>query len=86
MPTNGRVTSATNPLDLMATRKFPLPAGVFVVGGSDTGFKGAQKVYGPATSAGMDVRHVEVPGGHSFAVGSVGLAIEMDWLVKCSVS
>ena len=72
-----------NPLDLMASNKYPDTAGVFVIGSDDDAYKpGAQKVYQAAKNAGMDVQYVEVPGGHSFAVWSAGLEKELPWLAQ----
>ena len=56
---------------------------MFVVGGDDRDFKpGQRKVYEAARKAGMDVRYVEVPGGHSFAVWSAGLEGQLGWLAQ----
>ncbi|MFZ2174159.1 MAG: alpha/beta hydrolase-fold protein [Rhodococcus sp. (in: high G+C Gram-positive bacteria)] len=70
-----------NPMDLLAHRCYPGSAGVFIVGNRDGDLKPAvQKAYAAAEHAGMDVRYLEVPGGHDFAVWSAGLAGEMSWL------
>ncbi|SDD45218.1 alpha/beta hydrolase [Rhodococcus tukisamuensis] len=75
--------AAVNPLDLLAAHPYPDSAGVFVVGGDDRDFKpGQRKVYEAARKAGMDVRYVEVPGGHSFAVWSAGLEGQLGWLAQ----
>lgn len=72
---------AVNPMDLLATRKFPDSGGAFVVGTDDNEFKpGQQKVYEAAKAAGMDVRYLEIPGGHSFAVWSAGVEQELLWI------
>ncbi|MFE3293150.1 alpha/beta hydrolase [Rhodococcus sp. NPDC059234] len=72
---------AVNPMDLMAGQRFPNTAGVFVVGRDDKDFKpGVHTLYEAAQRAGMDVRLVELPGGHSFAVWSAGLEQELGWL------
>ncbi|MDV7357272.1 alpha/beta hydrolase-fold protein [Rhodococcus oxybenzonivorans] len=72
-----------NPLDLLATKKYPDSAGVFVVGSDDADYRpGAQKVFQAAKDAGMDVQYLEVPGGHSFAVWSAGLEKETPWLAQ----
>lgn len=73
--------TAVNPQDLLATRRFPDSAGVFVVGADDHDYApGAQTLYDAARQAGMDVRLVEIPGGHSFSVWSAGLEQEVGWL------
>lgn len=70
-----------NPMDLLATRKYPNSGGVFVVGSDDNEFKpGQQKVYDAAKAAGMDVKYLELPGGHSFAVWSAGVEQELGWI------
>ncbi|MFF0813588.1 alpha/beta hydrolase [Rhodococcus sp. NPDC003318] len=75
--------TAVNPMDLMAARAFPGTAGVFVVGSDDHDYApGAHTLYDAARQAGMDVRLVEIPGGHSFAVWSAGLERELGWLSK----
>lgn len=74
---------AVNPMDLMATRQYPDTAGAFVVGRDDAMYRaGLKEVFESARRAGMDVHFSEVPGGHSFAVWSVGLRQEMPWLGK----
>ncbi|TQF68245.1 esterase [Rhodococcus spelaei] len=74
---------AVNPMDLMARQQFPNTAGAFVVGRDDKDFKpGVHTLYEAAQRAGMDVRLVELPGGHSFAVWSGGLEQELGWLAK----
>ncbi|MFD4183213.1 alpha/beta hydrolase, partial [Rhodococcus sp. NPDC058514] len=73
--------TAVNPMDLMASRRYPDTAGVFVVGSDDNEYRpGAQRVYQAAKNAGMNVSYLELPGGHSFAVWSAGLEHELGWL------
>lgn len=75
--------TAVNPMDLMATRRYPDTAGVFVVGTDDHDFApGVHTLYEAARKAGMDVRVQELPGGHSFAVWSAGLTDNLDWLAR----
>ncbi|MGW4481353.1 alpha/beta hydrolase [Rhodococcus triatomae] len=75
--------TAVNPMDLMAKRQYPDSAGVFVVGSDDHDYApGVHTLYQAARQAGMDVHLVELPGGHSFAVWSAGLAGQVDWLSK----
>ena len=72
-----------NPMDLLASRRFPGTAGVFVVGADDHEYApGVHTLYAAAQQAGMDVHLVELPGGHSFAVWSAGLAGQVDWLSR----
>jgi S-formylglutathione hydrolase FrmB len=74
---------AINPMDLMKSRKYPEVAGAFVVGKDDAEYRpGLTQVYQAAQAAGMDVHMDLVPGGHSFAVWSAGLKLEMPWLGK----
>ncbi|SNT08053.1 alpha/beta hydrolase [Rhodococcoides kyotonense] len=74
---------AVNPLDLLKSRQYPDSGGAFVVGADDNDYKpGQQTMYQAAKAAGMDVRYDEVPGGHSFAVWSQGLELELPWLMQ----
>lgn len=74
---------AVNPMDLLKSRKYPDSGGAFVVGSDDNDYKpGQQAMYEAARNAGMDVRYLEVPGGHSFAVWSEGLKQELPWLMQ----
>lgn len=73
--------AAINPMDIMASKKFPNTAGRFVVGENDSTFRDdLRKVYEAARAAGMTVTFDEVPGGHSYEVWSVALRDSMDWL------
>lgn len=73
--------TAINPMDLMAARKYPEVGGYFVVGAGDNQYKaGLRTVYEAARAAGMDVRFDEVPGGHTFAVWSRGLADSLPFI------
>lgn len=75
--------TAVNPMDLMKSKQYPEVAGAFVVGKEDAEYRpGLTEVYHAAQSAGMDVHFRTVPGGHSFAVWSAGLKLEMPWLGK----
>lgn len=74
---------AVNPMDLLKTKKYPNSGGAFVVGADDNDYRpGQQAMYNAAKAAGMDVRYLEVPGGHSFAVWSEGLKQELPWLMQ----
>ncbi|MFC9769481.1 alpha/beta hydrolase, partial [Rhodococcus jostii] len=80
---DGARLAAVNPMDLMTTRRYPGTAGVFVIGRDDSEYTpGGGQAYEAAKKAGMDVHYVELPGGHSFAVWSAGLAHELDWLTR----
>lgn len=75
--------TAVNPMDLMKSKQYPGVAGAFVVGKDDGEYRpGLTQVYQAAQAAGMDVHFDTVPGGHSFAVWSAGLKLEMPWLGK----
>jgi S-formylglutathione hydrolase FrmB len=75
--------TAVNPMDLMKSKKYPEVAGAFVVGKDDAEYRpGLTQVYQAAQAVGMDVHFNVVPGGHSFAVWSAGLKLEMPWLGK----
>ena len=64
-----------NPMDLMKAHRYPGVGGYFVVGASDDEYRDAlHTVYQAAQAAGMTVAFHEIPGSHSFAVWSKGLA------------
>ncbi|ADG78721.1 Putative esterase OS=Tsukamurella paurometabola (strain ATCC 8368 / DSM / CCUG 35730 / CIP 100753/ JCM 10117 / KCTC 9821 / NBRC 16120 / NCIMB 702349 /NCTC 13040) OX=521096 GN=Tpau_2110 PE=4 SV=1 [Tsukamurella paurometabola] len=70
-----------SPLRRMATQRYPDTAGVVVVGTDDPAVQAASvKIRSAAARSGMDVRERRLPGGHSFAVWTPGLAAELDWL------
>lgn len=72
-----------NPLDELATRKFPGTAGTITVGKADNYFFPQQReVYGVATRAGLDVHWLEVPGGHSWQAWGAGLQQSLTWLAR----
>lgn len=75
--------TAINPMDLMAAHKYPSVGGYFVVGASDNVYRdGLRTVYQAAQAAGMTVTFKEIPGGHSFAVWSKGLAESLPFVAK----
>ncbi|MFD2415160.1 alpha/beta hydrolase [Amycolatopsis pigmentata] len=72
-----------NPLDELATRKFPGSAGMITVGDADGEYRQQQReVYTVASRAGLDVRWLEVPGGHSWQAWGAGLEQSLDWLAR----
>lgn len=72
-----------NPADVLATRRFPGLAGAFVAGTSDSEYRpAAQSLNEAALAAGIDSHLTELPGGHSYAVWSAGLAHELPWLAQ----
>ncbi|GAC58873.1 hypothetical protein GOHSU_56_00060 [Gordonia hirsuta DSM 44140 = NBRC 16056] len=72
---------AINPLDILATKRFPDTSGAFVVGIDDHEYRpGLEQVHQAAKAAGMQVEFKTVPGGHSFAVWRTGLATELPWI------
>jgi S-formylglutathione hydrolase FrmB len=72
---------AVDPLTVMKTKSFPDTAG-FVVGGQDdtTYLPQAQRVAAAATSAGMTIDYVELPGSHEWRVWGAGLELSIPWL------
>ncbi|MFD4427915.1 alpha/beta hydrolase-fold protein [Nocardia sp. NPDC058497] len=69
-----------NPLDLLG-RTYPDSAGAFVVGADDEQYRPqVERMFHAAKAAGMDVRLQIVPGGHDFAVWSIGLRVQLPWL------
>ncbi|MBB5960117.1 enterochelin esterase-like enzyme [Saccharothrix tamanrassetensis] len=70
-----------NPVDIMATTRFPATAGVVVAGQQDPYYRDAdRKVFEACQRAGMDVRWVELPGGHDWNVWRPGLYDSLPWL------
>jgi S-formylglutathione hydrolase FrmB len=70
-----------NPLDVLATRRFSGSAGFIVAGRDDSIYRPqARKVLAAAQSAAMDVRYLEIPGGHSWRVWASGLEQALPWL------
>jgi enterochelin esterase-like enzyme len=67
--------AAVNPLDIMASRKFPHTYGFFAVGRDDGTYKKQQTtVVKACRDAGMTVETIELPGGHTWAVWGPGFA------------
>lgn len=74
---------ASNPADLLASRNYPDIAGAFVVGADDSEYRsGVRDLHDAAMGADADVRYAELPGGHSYAVWSEGLRLELPWLAR----
>ncbi|MBF6435867.1 esterase [Nocardia cyriacigeorgica] len=72
-----------NPQDLLAGRRYPGSAGIFVVGSDDNyTLRGSRQAYQDARDAGMAVGYLELPGGHDWRVWSTGLARELPWLAQ----
>jgi acetyl esterase/lipase len=70
-----------SPLDLLLSQTYPDSAGAFVVGADDEQYRPqAERMFQAAKVAGMDVRLQIVPGGHDFAVWSIGLRVQLPWL------
>ena len=73
--------AAVNPLDVLARTRFPGSAGFLVGGAQDTRYlPQAKRVHGATKAAGMDVRMVVIPGGHSSDVWGPGLSDALPWL------
>ncbi|MFI9812959.1 alpha/beta hydrolase [Saccharothrix variisporea] len=72
-----------NPLDVLATRRFPDTEGVVVAGQGDVYYRDEdRKVYEACQRAGMDVRWAELPGGHDWNVWRPGLYDSLPWLAQ----
>jgi S-formylglutathione hydrolase FrmB len=70
-----------NPLDVLATRRFPEIAGLIVAGRDDAVYRPqAHTVLAAAQSAGMKVEYLELPGGHSWHVWAGGLEHGLPWV------
>lgn len=70
-----------NPFDELAARKFPGTAGMLTAGEQDSEYlPQQQKVHAVASRAGLDVRLVKVPGGHTWQAWGAGLERSLGWL------
>jgi len=79
---DGSKFTAINPMDIMATKKFPTIAGWFVVGSEDTAVDtDLQRVRSAAQSAGMNVHYWKSVGSsHDWNTAVAGLAHVMPWM------
>ncbi len=72
-----------NPPDILNDTRFPDTAGVVVAGRDDTYYRDEdRKVFEACRRAGMDVRWVELPGGHDWNVWRPGLYDSLPWLAE----
>jgi S-formylglutathione hydrolase FrmB len=73
---------AVNPLDLIATKKFPNLSGWFIAGSEDPAFgPGMKQLYDTSKAAGLDVYFWESPGtGHDWGTVGAGLEHVLPWL------
>jgi S-formylglutathione hydrolase FrmB len=70
-----------NPLVLLATNRYAASAGTIVVGREDRVYRAQQQhVFAACRAAGMDVRFLELPGGHTWHVWAPGLERSLPWL------
>jgi S-formylglutathione hydrolase FrmB len=73
--------AAVNPLDQLPRNRYPATAGFFVAGTGDSLYRPqAQQVVAAAQRAGLSVQYREVPGGHDWRVGSLGLETALPWM------
>ncbi len=73
--------AAVNPLDQLARNHYPSVSGFLVAGTGDALYRPqAQQVVAAAQRAGLSVQYREVPGGHDWRVGSMGLETALPWL------
>jgi S-formylglutathione hydrolase FrmB len=72
-----------NPVEVLASTRFPNSAGVIVAGGHDARYKpDAKDVFESCRRAGMDMHWIELPGGHTWAVWRPGLDASLPWLAS----
>ncbi|MCO1575948.1 alpha/beta hydrolase-fold protein [Crossiella sp. SN42] len=72
-----------NPLDIMATAKFPKTAGLIASGNKDGEFRPQQQdVLKACRRAGMQVDWLELPGAHNWVVWRPALAQSLPWLAQ----
>lgn len=86
---NARAFAKINPLDILTraahrqggSASFAQVAGTLVVGTQDGMFAAEQRtIQAAAIRAGLAIRWLEVPGGHSWHVGSAALERSLPWL------
>ena len=78
---NAAAFTAINPLDLLATHRYPQSAGTVVVGTADPTYRAEdQQVAAAARRAGMTIVYRELPGGHTWHVWGPGLETSLPWL------
>jgi enterochelin esterase-like enzyme len=74
---------AVNPLEVLATTRFPDTAGMIVAGLRDLEYRPQDKeVFEACRKSGMDVALREYPGGHDWSVWRPGLYESLPWLAK----
>ncbi|WP_083754019.1 alpha/beta hydrolase [Actinosynnema sp. ALI-1.44] len=73
---------AINPLDLLATRKYPDSAGAFTVGSVDAYLPQQKVVYDAALRNGLAAEWFEVPGPHNWHSWAAGFVKSLDWLTS----
>ena len=70
-----------DPLHILAKQKFPGSAATIVVGRDDGRFRPqAEQVQAALAKAGVQVRFLQLPGGHSWRVWGPGLTQSLPWL------
>jgi S-formylglutathione hydrolase FrmB len=73
--------AAVNPLQVLASRRFPNTAAYLVAGRDDTMYlAAAQRVFAVSRDAGMAVELHVLPGGHTWQVWGPGLEDALPWL------
>ncbi len=78
---DGAAFTAVNPLDLLATRRYPGTAATIVAGAGDGTFRPqALRVADAARAAGIQVVYRELSGGHDWRVWGPGLETSLPWL------
>ncbi|MFF1953684.1 alpha/beta hydrolase [Kitasatospora herbaricolor] len=74
---------AVDPMHVMARKKFPDTAGIFVVGSNDQEFRPQQeKVYAAAVRADVAVQLQVKPGWHDWTVFRAAISDNLQWLAK----
>ncbi len=78
---NGDAFSKFNPLDVLNSGDFRSSAGTIVAGEEDPDLPPqARHVLDATAAAGMTIRYLELPGGHSWYVWGPGLEQSLPWL------
>jgi S-formylglutathione hydrolase FrmB len=73
----------SNPVSILATRRFPELAGRIITGANDHEFTPQLNfVYLACRNAGVDVRMNVLPGGHSWQVWRAGFTQQLPWIAE----
>jgi S-formylglutathione hydrolase FrmB len=74
---------AVDPLNILATTRFPATAGIIAVGAGDREYgPQAQRVTDAARNAGISIQLLHLQGGHSWAIATEALRTALPWIAS----